>query len=279
LKLIKKLQECSTIGQADPILTRLGAGPAVKKLVETAIILANSQDPQQRSHAYSFMESAIKELEDDDMNKKIHEEEDDDKKLHEEELSNHNQGERTTGSEQSSENTEPYTGEGKDTTNGEKPMNGLQGTENQWNETGGILPGLAPDVAQEIGAGLADSKPMNNDQSLRQIQYTVNAVVSDLYRKEIVPLQKTVHNQREALRELSNQQRETQAYNGSMKLDIEKVRNNASAIIRETSPVQNDNFNPLVDVRPHKKHNLTDARNQIAELDKILTSKNKSMYQ
>ena len=28
------------MGQADPILTRLGAGPAVKKLVETALVLS-----------------------------------------------------------------------------------------------------------------------------------------------------------------------------------------------------------------------------------------------
>ena len=66
MSLIKKLQECATIGQADPILTKLNAGPAVKKLVETAIILSNSPDQQQRNHAYSFMESAIKELEDED---------------------------------------------------------------------------------------------------------------------------------------------------------------------------------------------------------------------
>ena len=66
MNLIKKLQECSTIAQADPILLKLHAGPAVKKLVETAIILNNSTDPQQRSHAFSFMESAIKEMEDDE---------------------------------------------------------------------------------------------------------------------------------------------------------------------------------------------------------------------
>jgi len=30
------------MGQADPILNKLGAGPAVKKLVETALILSNS---------------------------------------------------------------------------------------------------------------------------------------------------------------------------------------------------------------------------------------------
>ena len=152
--------------QADPILNKLGAGPAVKKLVETALILSNSKDPQQRNHAYSFMESAIKELEDDEhdagakvreegigmhgnedkLNNKIHEEEDDDEhKIHEEELSNHNTGSRDEGSEQSSDNTEPYSGEGKDTTNGEKPMQDMDGTTNQWNETGGMpQPGGMP---------------------------------------------------------------------------------------------------------------------------------------
>ncbi len=131
------------MGQADPILTKLNAGPAVKKLVETALALSNSPDPQQRNHAYSFMESAIRELEDEEKDHDVHEEEmgkfshedklenqklheehekDDEHKLQEEELSNHNTGARTTGSEQSSENTEPDSGEGKDTTTGEKPM-------------------------------------------------------------------------------------------------------------------------------------------------------------
>ena len=163
------------MGQADPILTKLNAGPAVKKLVETALALSSSQDPQQRNHAYSFMESAIKELEDDEnkideqmgmhsdedglttptigeqeddtKDDKLHENHDDkdEHKIHEEELSNHNQGQRTTGSEQSTDNTPPYPGEGKDTTTGEKPMQDMDDTVNQWSETNGmIVPGLPP---------------------------------------------------------------------------------------------------------------------------------------
>jgi len=61
--LIKQLKECTTLGQADPILAQLNAGPAVKKLVETSIILSTSPDEQQRNHAFSFMKSAIQELE------------------------------------------------------------------------------------------------------------------------------------------------------------------------------------------------------------------------
>ena len=55
--------------------------------------------------------------------------------LKEEKLDNNNNGSREDGSEQSTENEEPYKGEGKDTANGEKPMQGMTGTLNQWNET------------------------------------------------------------------------------------------------------------------------------------------------
>jgi len=198
------------MGQADPILTRLGASTTAKKCIETAIGLSNSKDPQQRNLAYSFMETAIKELEDDE-EKKIHEEEEDDDektreekmgmhgdkdglsnhkigeeeddrgekrlheerddenkdhKIHEEELSNHNQGQRTTGSEQSTENTEPYRGEGKDTTNGEKPMQDMDDTVNQWSETNGgmIMPGMPP--TPEMG-GMPTGAPPPNDARTR----------------------------------------------------------------------------------------------------------------
>ena len=377
MKLIKKLQECSTIGQADPILTRLNAGPAVKKLVETAIILNNSQDPQQRSHAYSFMESAIKELEDDehkereeemgmhgnedglsnkkigeekddDLKNKFNEEEDDDEKerethgenkLHEEELSNHNQGARTTGSEQSSDNTEPYPGEGKDTTNGEKPMQDMDGTINQWNETGGMppgggppgagmppgipmqqgggippggamppaagigqLPGLAPDVAQEMGMVMPNLPPMDTNQMMRQMQYTVKNTVTDLYRKEILPLQNrlkeqiqqnindkkqygmALKQQREAIKSLSQELQETKAASGSMSLDIDSLRKNSSAKFRETVTELQDfsgfdgNGMPAIQPVPNRKGMKLDAaRSEIEQMDKILNS-NSSIY-
>ncbi len=226
------------MGQADPILTKLGAGPAVKKLVETALALSSSQDPQQRNHAYSFMESAIRELEDvdnrgadaglgpvvddgiaapklseeedgkhDAVAKVFEEEEKDDKddehKIHEEVLDNHNNGPREDGSEQSTENTAPYAGEGVDTTNGEKPMQDMDDTVNQWSETNGmIVPGLPPNpemmgapgmggapnmgappgmgspeldpnIAQEMGAQMPPMPQLNDNQMMRQMQYTL----------------------------------------------------------------------------------------------------------
>jgi len=354
--LIKKLQECSTIGQADPILTRLGAGAAVKKLVETAIILSNSQDPQQRSHAFSFMESAIKELEDDNKDKleeespmgqhshedglttpKIgaeggndstisEEENDNEHKIHEEELKNNNQGERTTGSEQSTDNTQPYPGEGEDSTNGEKPMQDMDGSVNQWNETGGLppngmppngmppngmpappqgmpgmMPGLDPNIAQEMGMIMPNIPPMNTNQTLQQMQYTVKSMINDYHKRVAVPNQErlstTINKQREALikydnilnqqreviKNLSQEIRETKTTSGNLKFDIDYMRKNSNASFREsvTSPGQ-ESFDshgmPGIQPITQKQLKLIDARSQIEQMDKLLNSGNKFIY-
>lgn len=356
MKLIKKLQECATIGQADPILTKLNAGPAVKKLVETAIILSNSPDQQQRNHAYSFMESAIRELEDEDKDDDIKEEKmgmhghedelnnstittgdkvvseeedkDDEHKTREEELANHNQGPRTEGSEQSTDNTEPYPGEGEPTQDGEKPMEDMANTVNQWSEAlppggmppgqpgamppnqmaappnggGMIVPGLAPDIAQEMGMGMPAPPPMDTSQMMRQMQYTLN----DYHKKVVNPLNerlnattkhykealtqqrtqftKTLNQQREAIKELSSELRETNAKNGSMKLDLDTLRNNATVKFRETEPAANaPTFNgiPMSGIQPApsiKQDEITLARSQITEMDKILRTKTSEIY-
>jgi hypothetical protein len=370
LKLIKKLQECATIGQADPILTKLNAGPAVKKLVETAIILSNSPDQQQRNHAYSFMESAIRELEDDDNDDDIKEEKmgmhgsedelnnptitggdkvvseeennDDDKnenKTREEVLDNHNLGERTEGSDQSTHNKEPYPGEGEPTKDGENPMEDMANTVNQWSEAlppggmppggmppgqpgamppngmppnqmagvppnggGMIVPGLAPDIAQEMGMGMPAPPPMDTSQMMRQMQYTVKNIINDYHKKVTGPMndrlnatikqqretilqQKTTNKQqREAIKELSTELRETSASNGSMKLDLDTLRNNASAKFREIEPSVNaPTFNgmPMSGIQPGpsiKQDEITLARSQITEMDKILRTKPSEIY-
>jgi len=372
LKLIKKLQECATIGQADPILTKLNAGPAVKKLVETAIILSNSPDQQQRNHAYSFMESAIKELEhdndDDDIkeekmgmhgsedelnnptitggDKVVSEEEEDDddddnnnNKTREEELANHNQGQRTEGSDQSTHNTEPYPGEGEPTQDGEKPMEDMANTVNQWSEAmppggmppgqpggmpqqqnmppngmppnqmagapnggGLIVPGLAPDIAQEMGMGMPAPPPMDTSQMMRQMQYTVKNIINDYHKRVTAPMNErlnatikqhreaiiqqktTIKQQKEAIKELSNELRETNATSGSMKLDLDTLRNNASAKFREIEPSTNaPTFNgmPMSGIQPGpsiKQDEITLARSQITEMDKILRTKPSEIY-
>jgi len=352
LKLLKKLQECSTIGQADPILTKLGAGPAVKKLVETAIILSNSQDPQQRSHAFQFMESAIKEMENNDVDDENHppidkskqdhlqhdqnepvssvqeqdydndenDDDDDDKPIHEEVLDNHNNGPREDGSEQSTENREPYPGTARDSDNGEKPMQDMTKTENQWNETGmppgmggapggmpggmgqppgaemgqGLMPGLAPDVAQEMGMIVPELPPFNTNQMMRQMQYTVNKVVSDLYKKEIAPLHRVLRHQKEiqkqqkdAIKSLSQELRETKNASGNLKFDLDNMRKNKNASFRETVPDQDfQNIatfdrNGLPGVQPINRQQvrLATARSEIEMMDRILNSKEKSIYQ
>lgn len=359
--LIKKLQECSTLGQADPILTKLGAGHAVKKLVETAIILNNSQDPQQRSHAFSFMESAIKELENDEDDHKLdeespmgqhsgedglpkhtigEEEEDPEKdkekethgenKIHEEELSNNNQGGRTDGSEQSTENEEPYPGEGEDTTTGEKPMQDMDGAINQWNETGGmppgamppqqgmppqqppqmagppgggmIVPGLAPDIAQEMGMGMPAPPPMDTSQQMRQMQYTIKEYFNDFHKRVVAPInerlnatiklqretltaQKTIlTQQREAIKSLSSQIQETKAASGNLKFDLDYMRKNANATFRETAPspegMPTFDSHGMPGIQPvnRKQQTLHEARAEIDAMDKLLKSGNKSIY-
>jgi len=356
------------MGQADPILTRLGAGPAVKKLVETALALSSSQDPQQRNHAYSFMESAIKELENEDSlgadaglgphsddaidapklkeehednrekkiheqddderrEKKIHEQDDDERrekkiheqddeedehKIHEEELSNHNQGHRLAGSEQSTHNTAPYPGEGIDTTTGEKPMQDMDDTVNQWSETNGIVvpgvppiqnmngapppppqPGLAPDIAQEMGMHMPAPPAMDTNQMMRQMQYTVNHVVRNYDKKVVAPMMQHIKAQTEALKEakgaikqLSIELRETKANNGSMKLDLDTMRNNATATFRETEPqlqgfMSNNNIQTVTGVQPLpniQRHKIAIARSEIEQMDKILNSNKNPMY-
>ena len=319
MKLIKKLQECTSIEEAQPILAKLHARPSAKKLVETAILLSNSDDPQQKDHAFSFMATAIKEMEDDEKtkeeigihghednlnNKKIGEidDDDDEKTIHEEELDNHNNGQREDGSEQSSDNTEPYPGTAKDSTNGEKPMQDMDGTVNQWNETGGMppgmapgmggmpgqqampgqgmMPGLAPDVAQEMGMVMPKLPPMDTNQMMRQVQYTL-----DNYHKRVVlPMSRLVKQQREAIRSLSVEIRETRTANGSMKLDMDTLRKNATVRFRETEGPNDSPFYqgvPMSGLQPQstrKKDQLDMVRSEIAEMDKIIRSENSNIY-
>jgi len=343
------------MGQADPILTRLGAGPAVKKLVETALALSSSRDPQQRNHAYSFMESAIKELEDgqgnladpglgpdvdDDLNapklreekdddeRKIHEEEDEDKedsklykkmheekdednehKVHEEVLDNHNNGPREDGSEQSTDNVAPYSQQGIDTTSGEKPMQDMDDTVNQWSETNGMIvpglppiqqnagmgapqggmPGLAPDIAQEMGMQMPAPPPMDTNQMMRQMQYTIRHEMKNYDRKVVAPMMRHLKAQREALKEqknvirkLSIELRETKTTSGNMKLDLDSIRDNATAKFRETEPTipgftgmgtQYNNSSVAVQPLPnYQRVKVAVARSEIEQMDKILNS-------
>ena len=368
------------MGQADPILTRLGAGPAVKKLVETALVLSNSSDPQQRNHAYSFMESAIRELEngenrsadpglgpnvDDGINapklseeeegkhdavgKVFEEEEKDDEekkehKINEEVLDNHNNGPREDGSEQSTENTAPYAGEGIDTANGEKPMQDMDDTVNQWSETNGVVvpgmppvnamnggamngqmngnpmdggamngqmngnpmngapngamaPGLAPDIAQEMGLNMPPPPDMNTNQMMRQMQYTINSALKNYHTKITRPISErlnatiktqseTIKEQRNAIKQLSIELRETKTTSGTMKLDLDTMKQNATATFRETeahlpgfiSPAEVQSVTGVQPPPNYQRNKVSIARSEIEQMDKMLNTQKNPMY-
>ena len=216
MNLLKRLQECATIGQSDPILTKLNAGPAVKKLVETAIMLSASPDEQQRNHAYSFMKSAIKELQENGT------------------IDNHNNGSRTDGSEGSSDNEEPYSQVADESKNGEKPMQGMKKVENQFN-----LIGMDPIVARELAGGKMPS--MGVDQQIRQMQYMLETMMNNFFKQKHNPLVREVMRLREVEKynnrrfvDLTNELKETRSSNGSMRLDLGSMRDREVTNFRET---------------------------------------------
>jgi hypothetical protein len=126
--LIKKLADSDTLRDARLALNELGAGLSTRKLVETAFTLRFSDDPQQRNHSYSFMDTALQELE----------------------LQNYNSsGGFHDGSFQSSENELPYTNPAMESPDGSHSMMGATDTENQFS-TGQFLRQLQYTIQQEM---------------------------------------------------------------------------------------------------------------------------------
>jgi len=258
---------------------------------------------------------------------------DDEHKIHEEVLDNHNNGPREDGSEQSTENTAPYAGEGVDTTNGEKPMQDMDDTVNQWSETNGMIvpglapidamngggappppgmngngggfgqpqpPGLDPNIAQEMGAQMPPMPQLNNNQMMRQMQYTIKHEMRNYNNKVISPLIRHIKAQKEALdsqrkaikqvaernHQLSLELRETKASSGNMKLDLDSMKQNATASFRETTPQLSGYTSPaevqsVTGVQPlpnFQRNKVAIARSEIEQMDKLLNSNSKSIY-
>ncbi len=280
---IQKLRECTSIAEADSILSSVRAGPAIRKLVETGVMLKNHPDAQQRQYGQGFINSAIQELDADEEPTPAESpglKTKGDKFVKEELLAGGDK-DGTDGSEQSTDNTEPYPGVAKDSDNGEKDMEKMSGTEDQMKEgfpgqmpggmpggqMPGMMPGLEPSIANEMGAGMPQLPPMSTPQMMKQMQYTLERY----HRNIVAPLRKTIAQQKEAIHVLSKQIRESEAKTGSMKLDIDSVKRNAMATphnIKETLPnlpgptiVGNGNPN---------RATLEQARSDIANMDKTL---------
>lgn len=280
--LAHKLQECTSIDQAEPILRQLKAGPAVRKLTETAMLLKNHPDKTQQQYGVSFLNSVIQEMDAEEEPTPHHGDAVKAKDEHfvkEEELAGGNK-DGTEGSEQSTDNTAPYTQVADDSESGQKDMEKMEGTENQFNENigqspMGMFPQIEPGVATEMGGQMPPMPPMNTNQMMRQMQYTV----AEALRKYVVPLRTQIRQQQEAIKFLSNQIKETQAKTGSMKLDIATVKQNAPArnAIQETTTPITPGMIPENQI--HKRtFELEKARHDINEMDNLLRGNNQSPY-
>ena len=280
---IQKLRECTSIAEADSILSSVRAGPAIRKLVETGVMLKNHPDAQQRQYGQGFINSAIQELDADEEPTPAESpglKTKGDKFVKEETLAGGDK-DGTDGSEQSTDNTEPYPQVAKDSDNGEKDMEKMSGTEDQMKEgfpgqmpgqmpggqMPGMMPGLEPSIANEMGAGMPQLPPMSTPQMMKQMQYTLERY----HRNIVAPLRKTIAQQKEAIQVLSKQIRESEAKTGSMKLDIASVKRNALATphnIKETMP--NLNGPTIVGNGNPNRATLEQARSDIANMDKTL---------
>ncbi len=282
---ISKLRECTSIAEADNILNSVRAGPGIRKLVETGVMLKNHPDAQQRQYGQGFINSAIQELDADEEPTPAESpglKTDGDHFEKEATLAGGDK-DGTDGSEQSTDNTEPYPQVAKDSDNGEKPMEDMSGTEDQMKEgfggqmpgqmppmnggMPGMMPGLEPSIANEMGQGMPQLPPMSTPQMMKQMQYTLERY----HRKFYAPMRNLIAQQKEAITVLSRQIRESEAKTGSMKLDIDSVKRNALATphnIRETIP---ELGGPTIvgDGNPNRA-TLEQARSEIANMDKTL---------
>jgi len=238
--LIKKLKEAKTLADADPILKQLRANPTQIKLVEASILQRMNPNPASYEYGVSMLNTVIREL---DPEEEPAEPESPGLKrkgehfVKEEELANGNTGKRNEGSEQSSENEEPYTGEGKK--EGDEDMLNAPDTENQMGETQDApfpknlneMGGLHPDIAKSMGVGMPKIPPMGAGDQLKQTRYTIKQ-----YHETVVkPLLEHSQKQDIAIKKLSQKIRETEARAGTYTLDMDFVKSNAPARIRETT--------------------------------------------
>lgn len=248
--LIRQIREAKTLADVEGPLNQLRATSTQRKLVEASILQRMNPNPASYEYGISMLNAVIREL---DPEEEPAEPESPGLKrkgehfVKEELLDNHNSEEHNKGSEQSTENTEPYKGEGKN--QGDEDILNAPDTENQMSEThgeedherereagGGAEPPypdvlaremgpMHPDIAKKMAGSMGKIPPMGTADQMKQQQYTVRH-----YHETVVkPLLAHSKKQDAAIRKLSQQIRETQARAGTYTLDLDTVKQNAIA--------------------------------------------------
>ena len=271
---MKKLQECTSLQEALPILR--GKSATFRKTVETAFALMGNKNPDQQSLGHGFLATAIQEMDAAEQPTPHHDEGIKAKKEHfvkEEELSGSNKS-GTEGSEQSSKNTQPNPKEGT-----EEPVGDLEqpemSTENQMKEgfppmgqpPGMSPPGLDPNIAQAMAPQMPQIPQMTTPQQIQQMQYTVKQYMETI----VLPMRNQILKQNKAIKFLSEQIRESKV--ASMGLYINNAREQLRPIQESVMPqtVINGPGGQKGEVKIYQKqYDLDEKRKHILDRDKLL---------
>jgi hypothetical protein len=267
---MKRLQECSSLAEAQPLLR--GATPTFRKTVETAFALMGHSNPQQQQIGQGFLNAAIQEMDAAEEPTPHHDEgikAKGEKFVKEADLAGGNKS-GTEGSEQSSKNSGPTPKEGT-----EEPVGDLEqpemSTENQMKESGFPpmgAPGLDPQLAQQMAPQMPQLPPMTTPQQIQQMQYTVKKYM-EAYVK---PIREQVVALTKANRFLSNQVKEIQTLKTG--LDLHSIDR---PVVQEALSIPQSVSNLKVDQGSgpkiyEKAYSLEKERQNIIELDKLVSS-------
>ncbi len=299
--LIEQLKSCRTCAEAQPILESVRAGKSARKLVETSINLRSTDDPANLRHAEEFLITAVQEMSAEKHGFGAHDEGHKPKSkggiegMKEAELTGgggtgHTSG--TEGSEQSSDNELPFTGEGKDAPNSDiesmqsasgkdqmgvaineafPPQQGGGGGMGQENPLG--IPGvqqMCPDVAQQMAGQMPQLPPMNTNQQMQQTHYTISETQKPLIRA-LNAQAKQIKEMRQAIIAHEKRFQETESNRGSMAIDFSKVKKNAQArTIKETIPLIDSEGRVNPPVRSFPKAQLEDKRSKLTQINDAL---------
>ena len=278
MDLYKRLQECSCIGDAQPYIRK--AKPALRELVESGVMFNNAPDRQTKALGQRFLSKAVQEMEDDEHKMKEQEGEEDVEKKTKELMEEH-----PRDSEGSSSDADPLPPEGTDAPEGDiESMQTVSGadkiggdgaltTVSEANPLG--IAGVDGKTMSEIAGGKAVKLPaFTTRQWLRIINYNV--------QEALRPYRRIIMKHQEAIIAYGKQQQENKIKAGSMKLDMDNLRKNASVRemnIKEISPEGIPQANGQILPFPKVKFTtmkLQEAHNDILALDEQLTNEKSS---
>lgn len=278
MDLYKRLQECSCIGDAQPYIRK--AKPALRELVESGVMFNNAPDRQTKALGQRFLSKAVQEMEDDEHKMKEQEGEEDVEKKTKELMEEH-----PRDSEGSSSDADPLPDEGTDASQPDvESMQSATGTDKiggdgaltSVGEAGPLgIAGVDSKTMSEIAGGRQMKLPaLSTRQILRVINYNVNEALK--------PYRRIVMKHQEAIIAYGKQMQETKIKAGSMKLDMNNLRKNASVRemkIRETSPEGIPQADGQILPFPNVKFTtmkLQETHNEIMALDEQLTNEKSS---